>query len=454
MHRHFVPTFRRSLRSMTTTSAKTTCPPEQLAGQRAAEAAACAGPASTRAMETLLSHAGVEGHKHNAPMSPPLFLATTYSRPPDGIYRENDWIYSRDDSPTKAMLERTVANLECHGDEREFDDVSCCAFASGMAGVNAIFMAHGSSTTVLFPTDTYHGIPTLLTDILATMGITSLRVDVRCVETVVQAAQSVTTDNVVVWMETPSNPQCHVIDIAAVCGTLQNAELQAKLTTVVDSTMCPPCLTQPLRLGADLVFHSATKYMAGHSDALLGVVTASPWTQRGQELSTKLRDLQIKAGAVASPFDSWLTLRGLRTLHVRVERACQNALEVAQFLSSHLDPAAAPVKRVHYPGLESHPQHEIAKKQMKGGYGGVLSFEMESEIEAMAVAGALRLVQRATSLGGTETLIEHRASIEPPGRVVSPPGLLRVSVGIENSRDLIDDFRSALAIAKEVTATI
>ena len=443
MKRRALATIRRCLSYRTTTLGM-----EQLAGQRAAEAAS-AVPTPKKSMATILSHAGVDGSIVNAPMSPPLALATTYTRPPDGIYLDDHWIYSRDNSPNKDMLEQTVAKLECHGDGRDYAGVRCCAFASGMAGVNAIVMAHGSSTTVLFPTDTYHGIPTLLTDVLSILGISSERVDVRNLESVVQHAERVTTDNVIVWMETPSNPQCHVIDVAAVCTALQSADLKAKLTTVVDSTMSPPCLSQPLRLGADVVFHSGTKYMAGHSDALLGVVTTSPWTERGRELSTALVDVQIKAGAVASPFDSWLTLRGLRTLHVRVERACQNALRLAQFLESQ-----DTVKVVHYPGLESHPQHEIATKQMKGGHGGVFSFEMETEVEAMAVAGALRVVHRATSLGGTETLIEHRASIEPVGRVVSPPGLLRVSVGIENVDDLLDDFRTALVIAKEVTSSI
>jgi cystathionine gamma-synthase len=418
--------------------------PPQEAGKRAGEAAA-AMPKASKGMDTILSHAGVQDDMENAPMSPPLSLATTYTRPASGIYGERDWKYARDNNPTKSMLEQTVANLECHGDERNYDDPTCCAFASGMAGVNAIFMAHGPSSTVLIPTDLYHGVPTLLTDVLEVFGVTSQRVDFRNVDTVIQQAQAVTTDNVIVWMESPTNPQCHVIDIAAVCADLQTASLQAKLTTVVDSTMCPPCLTQPLRLGADLVFHSGTKYLGGHSDVLLGVVTASPWTSCGQELSASIRQVQIKAGAVASPFDSWLTLRGLRTLHVRVERSCQNALRLAQFLES-----CDSVKVVNYPGLESHPQHEIAKKQMKSGFGGVLSFEMETDVEAMAVAGALRTAQRATSLGGTETLVEHRASIEPPGRVVSPLGLLRVSVGLEDVNDLIDDFRTALTIAQEV----
>jgi cystathionine gamma-synthase len=201
------------------------------------------------------------------------------------------------------------------------------------------------------------------------------------------------------------------------------------------------------QLGADIVFHSGTKYLGGHSDVLLGLVTISPWTERGQEIAPRLKEVQVKAGAVAAPFDSWLTLRGLRTLHVRVDRACENALSLATFLD-----AQKSVQVVHYPGLKTHPQHAIAKRQMKNQFGGVMSFEMKTESEAMAVAGALRMAQRATSLGGTETLVEHRASIEPPNRVVSPPGLLRVSVGIEHIDDLMDDFKTALAIAKEVVA--
>lgn len=159
-----------------------------------------------------------------------------------------------------------------------------------------------------------------------------------------------------------------------------------------------------------------------------------------------LRQVQTDMGAVASPFDSWLTLRGLRTLHVRVQRQCETAQRLAEFLNTH-----DLIQSVHYPGLQSHPGHDIAKRQMKMGYGVVLSVELETESQAMAVAGALRLVQRATSLGGTETLVEHRSSIEPPGRVTSPPGLLRVSVGLEDANDLIHDFGSALSIAKSVT---
>jgi len=191
--------------------------------------------------------------------------------------------------------------------------------------------------------------------------------------------------------------------------------------------------------------HSATKSLGGHSDVLLGVVTASPWTERGRELGPILRQTQIATGGVASSMDAWLTLRGLRTLATRIGRQCQTAYQIASFLQEH-----PMVRAVHYPGLESHPQHEIAKEQMSGEFGCVLSLEMESENKAMALAAALQTIQRATSLGGTETLIEHRASIEPPGRVTSPNGLLRLSVGLEDPSDLIADFENALEISERV----
>jgi cystathionine gamma-synthase len=192
--------------------------------------------------------------------------------------------------------------------------------------------------------------------------------------------------------------------------------------------------------------HSGTKYLAGHSDALVGVLSVSPKTQRGVELAPILKSVQVDTGGTASPFDSWLTLRGLRTLQVRVERQCQSATAIADFLDQH-----NLVTATHYPGLANHPDHAVAKRQMSNGlFGGVLSFEMEDQVMATAVAGALQIIQRATSLGGTETLIEHRASIEPPGRVTSPQGLLRLSTGLEDPTDLINDLDRALSIAEQV----
>lgn len=400
-------------------------------------------------LATLLAHAGVDASEPNAPMSPPLSLASTYTRPPNGPYHEGDYKYSRMDNPTRSLLEQTVGQLECHGDTRDYDDAVTCSFASGMAGISALIMSHKAPVTVLLPSDLYHGVPTVLADVMTRFNVSYQRLDFTDESDVVHALmqQVNSSRDLIVWMETPSNPKCQVIDIKNVCTLVNKFGSNQTITTVVDSTLAPPCLTQGLRLGADAVVHSATKYLGGHSDVLLGVVTLSPWTERGQELGPILRATQIDMGAVASPFDSWLTLRGLRTLQVRVQRQCETALRLASFLNDHDF-----VSAIHYPGLPSHPQHEVAKRQMKKGFGGIFSLELGDETKAMAVAGALRLAQRATSLGGTETLVEHRHSIEPPGRVTSPPGLLRVSVGLEDADDLIFDFDHALAIAKSATS--
>ena len=203
-------------------------------------------------------------------------------------------------------------------------------------------------------------------------------------------------------------------------------------------------LQKKTQFGADIAMHSGTKYLAGHSDALLGVLTASPATKRGRELAQKIRDVQVKGGGVASPFDSWLTLRGMRTLQVRVERQSRTAMVLAKYLEKH-----PMVSAVHYPGLPSHPFHHVAKSQMDM-FGGVFSLELEDEATATSFAAALQIIQRATSLGGTETLIEHRASIEPPERRTSPPGLLRVSVGLEDENDLLRDMEQALSVAVQV----
>ena len=212
-----------------------------------------------------------------------------------------------------------------------------------------------------------------------------------------------------------------------------------RILTVVDSTWAPPCITLPLGLGADVVLHSGTKYLAGHSDALIGIVSSSPLTSDGRRAATRLRIVQTSVGAVASPLESWLTLRGLRTLHLRVERQCETAMRIAMYLNGHES-----VMACHYPGLPSHPGHDVARRQMGDGmFGGMLSFELESECAAMAVAGAVRVIRRATSLGGTETLIEHRASIEPREGRTSPVGLLRLSVGLEDAEDLIRDLEMA-----------
>ena len=389
------------------------------------------------------------------------------------------------DNPTRLLLEKTVFDLECSGLSPQEASISSTslAFSSGMQAVTSVILAHSTkdvTTTVLIPTDVYHGVRSLLSDVFARHGIKVRELDMvgdSGAETVADAIAEIASSssdtnraNAIVWMETPSNPKCQVVDIQAVCEAANSEQWKeiVDVTTVVDGTMASPVLTRPLELGADISFHSGTKYMGGHSDALIGTLTVSPVSTRGQELLPLLKSVQIAGGGVASPWDSWLTLRGMRTLHVRVEKQCATALTLAEYLSDKMSTnkeqsggsdidwmARVAVTAVHYPGLSSHPQHETARRQMVSkpngsAYGGVLSFELGNEIEGTAFCAALNVAQRATSLGGTETLVEHRASIEPPDCVVSPPGLLRVSVGLEDANDLIRDFENAFGIVEEV----
>jgi cystathionine gamma-synthase len=319
-----------------------------------------------------------------------------------------------------------------------------------MMAVSSILLAHTAPLHVIRHGDLYHGVSTALVEVFSRFGVTTTSVDMTDLDALRAelASRAESSGDVILWMETPSNPLLDVLDIAAICELSNKARkelnLTVNVTTVVDSTLAPPTLSQPLHMGADVALHSATKFLAGHSDATIGVATTSPWTRRGRELGPLLRQVQTVACGVASPMDCWLTLRGIRTLHVRLARQSETAMKVATFLESH-----ALVARVRYPGLASHPQHSVAQRQMSQ-FGGLMSVELSNAAEAMAMAAALTTVQRATSLGGTETLIEHRASIEPEGRRTSPPGLLRLSVGLEDADDLIEDLGRALAIAQEV----
>ncbi|OEU11611.1 cystathionine gamma-synthase [Fragilariopsis cylindrus CCMP1102] len=452
-------------------------------------------------MATILSHAGITTtscdnsgeERENHPMSPPLHTATTYTRPPDGIYKDSDSIYARMDNPTRLLLEKNIFDLECTNllyryrknkddddDEKKRDNddngtripllpllctTTTTCYSSGMQAVTSILLAHSSSPTnmtVLIPTDVYHGVRSLLSGVFSRHGIHVRGINMSSSggneEDIHNHDHNHDLHNIIVWMETPSNPKCEVVDIKTVCDKVRSVGERwknvIKITTVVDGTMSSPVLTRPLELGADISFHSGTKYLAGHSDALIGTVTVSPTSHRGRTLHPLIKAVQISSGGVASPWDSWLTLRGMRTLHLRVERQCQSAMKLADYLEEkRIKTTISGVWAVHYPGLPSHPQHDVATKQMNNGYGGVLSFELEDEIAATAFAGAVRIAQRATSLGGTETLIEHRASIEPPDQRTSPPGLLRVSVGLEDVNDLIHDFDTAFAIVKQVLSS-
>lgn len=421
----------------------------------------------TSSISTMLAHAGVPtcdsggGGNCNVPLSPPIELATTYERPSSGDYGGGS-IYSRSCNPTRRMLEEAVGRLEMvptmtngmstPSGSRDATIAPTFAFSSGMAAVASILLACKSPVKLLIPKDVYHGVPTQLHACLNDHGVAHESVNMtNCSEIrqkIEEFTQTSSDGSLVVWLETPSNPLCQVTDIRAACNIVHELSSQhdsMRILTVVDTTWAPPVITRPLTLGADAVLHSGTKYLGGHSDVLLGIASCSPLTENGRWLSERLKGVQTSVGAVASPLECWLTLRGLRTLHLRVERQCQTAMKLAEYLNAHKH-----VVKCHYPGLDCHPQHSVATKQMTTFFGGMLSFELSSESMAMAVAGAVSTIRRATSLGGTETLIEHRASIEPTERRTSPPGLLRLSVGLEDADDLIQDLETALRVASKV----
>jgi len=370
-------------------------------------------------LETLAVHAGREPDPATGAVREPIHLATTFERGADGAYPRG-YFYSRSGNPNRTALERAVAALE-GGHE-------AVAFASGSAATLAVFSLAAAGGRVVCSSDCYHGTAKQLREILPRWGGSAEFVDTTDLDAVRRA---LAPGAALLWVETPSNPLLRVSDLAAL------AELAHAHGALLgcDNTFASPVLQQPFTLGADLVMHSTTKYLGGHSDVLGGIVVARA---ASAELEG-LRHFQGAGGGVPSPFDCWLLLRSLPTLPLRVHQQSANALEVARFLASDRR-----VERVHYPGLEQHPGHALATRQMRGGYGAVVSFQVPgTAAEAMAVAGRVRLFTRATSLGGVESLIEHRASMEGP-LSQTPPNLIRLSIGLENVADLMADLEQAL----------
>jgi len=370
-------------------------------------------------LETLAIHAGRKPDPATGALREPLHLSTTFERSTDGSY-PHGYFYSRSGNPNRTALERAVAALE-GGHE-------AVAFASGSAATLAVFTLAAAGGRVVCSSDCYHGTAKQLREILPRWGVTAEFVDTTDLDAVQRAIEPGAT---MLWVETPSNPLLRVSDLAALAAL---AHARGALLGC-DNTFASPVLQQPFALGADLVMHSSTKYLGGHSDVLGGIVAVR---ERGASLE-RLREFQGAGGGVPSPFDCWLLLRSLPTLPVRVRQQSANALVVARCLEA--DPR---VERVHYPGLESHPSHALATRQMHDGYGAVVSFQVPGgATEALAVAGRARLFTRATSLGGVESLIEHRASMEGP-LSQTPANLIRLSVGLENAADLVADLDQAL----------
>ncbi len=364
--------------------------------------------------ETLVAKAHAGGYRG---VVPPIELATTYVRDPD--YRDDGPIYTRDDNRTPDHAERLVAALE--------GGAGALTFASGMAAATATIRALvRPGDRVVAPRVCYYNLRDWLTRFCKRWGVTLELVDLADVDAARAALQHETR---LVWAETPANPTWEVTDLTAI------AEIAHARGAVlaVDSTCATPVHTRPIAYGADLVVHSATKFLAGHSDVLAGVVV----TAHDDDDWAAIRAIRHDEGACLGPVEAYLLLRGLRTLHVRVERSSATAARLAERLTG------LGVK-VRYPGLPHHPQHAVAARQMQRGFGSMLSIETGGgAARALAVLQKLRIWTIATSLGGTESLIEHRHSVETPG-TPTPPDLLRLSVGLEHEDDLFDDLQRAL----------
>ena len=351
-----------------------------------------------------------------------IYPSTTFKREMDGSYASG-FVYTRDDNPNRQLLEQALTRLE--GGSRSF------AFASGMAAISAVLQTLKTGDHVLVPDDAYYSVHAAVQDVFLRWGLTHTLIDM----TDLSAVQSAMQDNTrLLWLESPSNPLLKVCDIRQLSALAHENDALC----VVDNTWCTPVLQQPLDLGADATMYSTTKYFGGHSDCLSGALVLGK--EASAEWATKLKQIQKLSGAVPSPFDCWLITRGIKTLKLRLMKQTQQAAELAQFLDSHPG-----IEAVHYPGLASHPQHLLAGQQMPNGGGAMLSVQVgESAADAMALIGRLRLFTPATSLGGVESLVEHRKSVEGPASL-TPDNLLRISVGIEHIDDLLADWQQALA---------
>ncbi len=354
-------------------------------------------------------------------VTPPLHLSTTFIRDPDNAYRSG-FVYGRPDNATVREAEEVIAMLE--------GAAGALVFGSGMSAATALFLSLAPGDHVVAPQVMYWALRNWLKVDAAAWGLAVDFVDATDGDAIARAVKPGATK--LVWLETPCNPTWDVSDIAAAADIAHRAGAML----AVDSTVATPLLTQPLALGADVVMHSATKYLNGHSDVVAGALACA----REDERWAKVKRVRATLGQILGPFEAYLLLRGMRTLEARLRTQCQSAMTIAQHFATH-----PRVAQVLYPGLASHPGHALAARQMQGGFGGMLSIRVRAgEQAAIDAAARVQLWKRATSLGGVESLIEHRASIEGPG-TPCPADLLRLSVGLESADDLIGDLDRALA---------
>ena len=370
--------------------------------------------------ETLAIQSTMMEDRNAGAVTAPIYLSTTFERKADGSY-PHGYVYSRIDNPNRQLLERSMAVLE--------NGKVALAFSSGMAATTAVFQALNSGDHVVIPNDAYYSTEVLAIDIFKRWGLEVSKVDMSELSKIQNAIKPNTK---LIWVETPSNPQLKISDIEEIARIAH----QANAVCAVDNTWATSVLQQPLILGADIVMYSTTKYFGGHCDVLGGALIL----KKEGDLAESLKQIRELSGGVPSPFECWLVTRGIKTLSVRIKTQTENAMKLAKYLDQH-----PKIEKVNYPGLQTHPQHLIAKKQMKDGFGAMLSVQVIGDAKnAMQLTGKLKLFTIATSLGGVESLIEHRRSVEGD-QSQTPDNLLRVSVGLENVDDLIDDWENALS---------
>jgi cystathionine gamma-lyase / homocysteine desulfhydrase len=374
--------------------------------------------------KTKMIHGGIVGDEHTGAVSTPIYQVSTYRQEAVGKFKGYE--YSRTGNPTRNALEELIKDLE--------EGTSGFAFGSGMAAITAVMMLFDSGDHVILTDDVYGGTYRVMTKVLNRLGIESTFVDTSNLETIEQAIRENTK---AIYIETPTNPLLKITDIE---GAAKIAK-EHNLLTIVDNTFSTPYWQTPIKLGADIVLHSATKYIGGHSDVVAGLVVVN-----SKELAGDLHFVQNSTGGVLGPQDSWLLIRGIRTLGIRMEETEHNTVKIVDFLSNH-----KAVKKVFYPGLPNHPNHDIAKKQ-GGGFGGMVSFDVGSEENADKLLASVKYFTLAESLGAVESLISvparmTHASIpaERRAELGITDGLVRISVGLEDAEDLIEDLAHALS---------
>jgi cystathionine gamma-synthase len=369
--------------------------------------------------ETKAIHSGADTDAETGAIAPPIHLSTTFERRAEDGTPAHGFSYIRDGNPTQVRLEQALATIDSAS--------HALAFASGMAAVTCLLQSLPAGSHLILADDCYYGVRALADEYLPRWGVACDLISMHDPETVRAAVRPATR---AIWCESPSNPLMNIVDVAALAKIAHDANA----ILIDDATFATPALQRPIEQGADVVMHSTTKYLGGHSDVQGGSLA---FARRDAFLDAVEHSRKI-TGGVASPFNSWLILRGIRSLSARMRVHCENAMALARALQAH-----PLVEAVHYPGLESHPGHAIAARQMSA-FGGMLSFNVRGgRAEALAVTAKTKIFTRATSLGGMESLIEHRHSSEGAGSRTAE-NLLRVSVGLEHSGDLVEDLMAAL----------